>query len=124
MSEVGLTILDDPCRGCGACCEYVGAPPGYQFAYDEDGDIPPGWWQTDDARAWLALPPELHATLDVYYAAVRDGLLDDRELAAEPCLWYDAETRRCSHHPWRPSACRDFEAGSDDCQGMRDYAGR
>jgi uncharacterized protein len=122
--EAGLTILDDPCRGCGACCEYVGAPPGYQFAYAEEDEIPPGWWQTDDARAWLAMPPELRATLDAYYAAVRDGALLDREVEAEPCLWYDAETRRCSHYPWRPSACRSFEAGSDDCLGMREYAGR
>jgi Fe-S-cluster containining protein len=123
-TETGLTILDDPCRGCGACCEYVGAPPGYEPAYEMDEETPPGWWQTENGRAWLAMPPELRGTLDIYYQAVRDGVLEDRELAAEPCLWYDPTARRCSHYLWRPTACSDFQAGADDCLGVREYAGR
>ncbi len=122
----GLTVLDDPCAGCGACCEYMGAPPGYAPAYDlpADDPTPDEWWAGVDAETWKTMPAELRATLDDYYRAVRAGSIEDREMNADPCLWYDPETRRCSHYEWRPRACRDFEAGGDDCRGVREYAGR
>lgn len=119
-----LVVLGDPCQGCGACCEYVGAPPGYAPAYAFDGETPEGWWETADGQTWRAMPVELRDELDAYYRAVSAGLLEDRERDAEPCLWYDPASRRCSHHPWRPRACHDFEAGGDDCRAIREYAGR
>ena len=123
-SGPGLVVLEDPCQGCGACCEYQGAPPGYAPAYEADGETPAEWWATPDGRAWKALPDDLRRTLDDYYRAVRDGVLEDRESIADPCLWYDPVSGRCSHYQWRPEACRLFEAGGDDCLGIREYAGR
>lgn len=120
----GLTILDDPCRGCGACCEYAGAPPGYAPAYLAEEVATDDWWQGQDGQILRAMPIEVRATLDDYYRGVREGLLVDREQQAQPCLWYDPVARRCSHYSWRPSPCRDFEPGGDDCLGVREYAGR
>ncbi len=122
----GLAILEDPCRGCGACCEYVGAPPGFVPAYsnEEAEATNEAWWQSADGQSLRAMPAEIRATLDAYYLAVREGTLADREIRADPCLWYDPASRRCTHYEWRPSACKAFEAGSGDCQGIRDYAGR
>jgi Fe-S-cluster containining protein len=40
-----------------------------------------------------------------------------------PCLWYDAETRRCRHYELRPGACRMFEVGSGDCHDARRRSG-
>ena len=120
----GLVILDDPCRGCGACCEYMGAPPGYAPAYAPEGETPADWWLTDDGRTLQAMPAEVRGTLDAYYRSVREGALEDREQQADPCLWYDPATRRCLHYEWRPTPCRAFEAGGDDCKGVREYAWR
>lgn len=119
----GLEILNDPCQGCGACCEYVGVPPGYYLAYEPSGDNP-SWVDSRDAKLWRSMPADLRQTLDIYFQSVSEGLIEDRELQADPCIWYDQVTRRCSHHEWRPEACRAFEAGGDDCLGVRDYAGR
>ncbi len=118
----GLTVLHDPCAGCGACCEYMGAPPGYAPAYE--ADTPAAWYESPDGRAWLALPDGLRAPLDAYYRAVRDGSIDDREVMGDPCLWYDPDSRRCSHYESRPGACRAFVAGASDCLAIREYAGR
>jgi Fe-S-cluster containining protein len=70
------------------------------------------------------MPPAVRDTLDAYYTAVRADILADRERRAEPCLWYDPVTRRCLHYDWRPSACREFVPGSDDCMAIREYSGR
>ena len=120
----GLTVLDDPCRGCGACCEYMGAPPGYSAAYPAGNEAPEEWRATDDEATWRAMPAEVRGTLDEYYRAVREGVIEDRELNADPCIWYDPAAGRCVHYAWRPRACRDFEAGGTDCLGVREYAGR
>ncbi len=85
-----LDVLEDPCAGCGACCEYMGAPPGYAPAYEDETPAP--WFESDDGRAWRALPGEIRRTLDDYYRAVRGGAIEDREVLGEPCLWYDTET--------------------------------
>jgi Fe-S-cluster containining protein len=36
-----------------------------------------------------------------------------------PCIWYDAETRRCGQYEHRPGACRKFEIASDGCNQWR-----
>jgi hypothetical protein len=102
----------------------MGAPPGYAPAYSAEGPTPEEWWTSADAETWRAMPAEVRGILDEYYQAVRDGSIEDRERNADPCLWYDPVARRCAHYAWRPRACRDFEAGSDDCLAVRDYAGR
>ncbi|MEM7783375.1 MAG: YkgJ family cysteine cluster protein, partial [Planctomycetota bacterium] len=38
-----------------------------------------------------------------------------------PCIWLNMETRLCKHHQFRPSVCRDFDAGSRDCHDWRRY---
>jgi Fe-S-cluster containining protein len=37
----------------------------------------------------------------------------------KPCMWYDAETRRCKHYEYRPETCRDFEVGETACLNWR-----
>lgn len=78
------------CDNCGACCSQQGTPP---FGLDFD-DLP------DDLK-W-----------DRWAHANRYDL-------GLPCLWYDAETRRCQHYDHRPLACREFVAGELDCNDMR-----
>jgi Fe-S-cluster containining protein len=40
--------------------------------------------------------------------------------SGEDCVWYDAETRRCRHHQWRPEICEEFEVGGAGCRHVRE----
>lgn len=35
------------------------------------------------------------------------------------CIWLDRNTKRCRYHEQRPSICREFEIGSEDCHAWR-----
>lgn len=89
------------CDSCGACCLGQEALPldNYQ------GTPPP------------ALLAEIAAMRERFN---RDGWPGN----GEPCVWYDAETRRCKHYEHRPDVCRDtVKPGDDDCRRIRRKAG-
>lgn len=105
-----LPIIES-CDGCGACCRVVSRPP-FRRVFDEGGE------DTWERLKWER--PDLRAEI----------LADDRARRAAggpdhgtPCLWLDAETRRCRHYEYRPRACRDFALGGDDCRDARRRAG-
>ena len=84
-----LAVLS--CEGCGACCESQGTPP---FS-----------WLGDDR-------PPAHLVWDIEEHMYR---WDD----GEPCLWFDAMTKKCRHYEHRPNTCREFPVGGKDCVRMR-----
>jgi hypothetical protein len=34
-------------------------------------------------------------------------------------MWFDAATRKCRWQAWRPTICREFEVGGQDCLRAR-----
>lgn len=98
------------CDGCGACCTGQAALPvnmvGSTFRMPSCS--PP-------------LPPELEAELrEAAERFEREGWPAD----GTPCIWYDAEARRCRHYEHRPTLCRDeVEPGDDACRRWRRASG-
>lgn len=56
------------------------------------------------------LPQPLIDEINAHFS----GLLRGQE-PQECCLWFDAETRLCKHHEWRPQVCRDYEIAGREC---------
>jgi uncharacterized protein len=108
------------CDGCGACCTYVGVPPGYgKFYFSGAPALNDADWESIDGMRWRAMPDGPRAELIVYNAAVDAGTAADRTDAVTPCLWYDPSSGRCRHYEWRPQVCRDFARGSANCLSAR-----
>ena len=100
------------CDGCGACCTHIPCPPGYP-----DLILHPGL-DGFDRRQVARLPDDARKALLDW---IGDGSKDVfRRYMTEngPCCWFDVETRKCRWHAWRPSICREFEMGGDDCRKM------
>ena len=89
-----LPILES-CNDCGACCCHTPLPP-----------FQPG---EDIVRE---VPAELMELIHVRIAL-------DQQFDLLPCVWYDAVLRNCRHYELRPTACRDFQIGSDLCRLSR-----
>jgi Fe-S-cluster containining protein len=109
-TQASLPVIES-CDGCGACCLVVSRPP-FHHEFGEDGE-----------EAWERLKrerPDLVADLLADYRARR---ADGGPFYGTPCLWFDAETRRCRHYDHRPHACRAFERGVPDCRDARRRAG-
>jgi Fe-S-cluster containining protein len=96
---------EDPCRGCGACCLHLGWPPFLQRFAGWKGE--PAWNRLVKERPDLA-----DEIVRLSKAATHNG-------DHGPCVWFDAETRRCRHYERRPRICRDFEPGEEDCLRFR-----
>lgn len=111
------------CNRCGACCTVVGTPPGFFAAYCSlqwDGKF---LADEEDYAIWLAMPEHLRQELAAYYdQACSEGGLD-RANEGLPCLWYDETSRCCRNYESRPSICREFEVGSEDCLEARKREG-
>jgi Fe-S-cluster containining protein len=61
-----------------------------------------------------ALPPELHWDRETHGDRWNDSL---------PCIWFDAEAKRCKHYEHRPEACREAVVpGDEDCGLFRRVA--
>jgi Fe-S-cluster containining protein len=114
-----LTILPS-CRGCGACCEHMGTPPGYAAGVAGNFSL---MWGDDEAR-YRAMPAKLRNELAYYYTALDEGVIVDRVKVELPCLWYDPRSRSCRHHEWRPDICREFDPGDEGCINHRVRTGR
>lgn len=110
------------CSGCGACCLHVGTPPGFAAWFP-----PPGKSLKDtadyrrvmkeDAAIVAAMPASVTRSL---VEGFREAWQTNRSGQSVPCFWWDSETRRCKHHEHRPSVCRKFERGGEDCRRLRD----
>jgi Fe-S-cluster containining protein len=86
------------CDGCGACCRNVTLPP----FLDTD---------SDDRQRLRDAPIEALAAIEHR----RELLAVDDRWDNEPCCWLDVETQRCRFYSSRPTVCREFELGGDDC---------
>jgi Fe-S-cluster containining protein len=113
--------LADPCGGCGKCCQGIGLPP-FEAANPEFGPQPVvtrglSASQFDaavfDTELFLLMPAELRLA---HAEAVLNLTADP---SGTPCVWYDAAADRCRHYDWRPTVCRRFEPGSDECEKLR-----
>lgn len=62
-----------------------------------------------DTELFLTMPSEVRMA----HAELLLNLTHDP--TGEPCVWYDAERKRCLHHEWRPATCRRFEPGGERC---------
>ncbi len=97
------------CDGCGACCTGQAALP-IHLVNEHSGITPvrklPGW-----------LADELRALTKKYMA-------EEFPPDGSPCIWYDAETKKCRHYNYRPELCRDgVLVGDDACRRWRRTCG-
>jgi Fe-S-cluster containining protein len=94
---------------CGVCCHGQEALPlGYWLGIES------GQYADPDGRVLPAdLLAELHALADEFTRT------DTWPSHGEPCVWYDAQTKRCRHHQWRPDICVEFKIGGDHCRRRR-----
>lgn len=119
-SRRALPVLTpEDCKGCGACCQAMGHPV---FCRDR-----PGWRDLDPAfhdsiEEWLRLPEHLKRELDEHLDRLdeeyRLGLRPRADDGGEPCIWLQADGT-CRHYEHRPSVCREFETGGDECRAWR-----
>ncbi len=93
--------MTHPCLTCGACCASFRVDFSVHETQEYGGDVPDG----------LAL--EVNAGLrrmrGTDHASPRCAALTGRV----------GERAACGIYEWRPSPCREFEAGSDACQRAR-----
>jgi uncharacterized protein len=113
MSAVGTQSLPviESCDGCGVCCLVVTRPPFYHVFEDMGEEA---WDRLERQRPDLVA--ELHADYKARQAA-------GGPFYGTPCVWFDAETRKCRHYEYRPLACQMFEVGDEDCRDARRRAG-
>ena len=104
MQKMKLPLIDS-CDDCGACCMGQSALPihlaGDYFTLESVKPLP----------EWLRA--ELRDLGDKFD---RDGFPADNA----PCIWFDAESRRCRHYEYRPEICRDeVVPGDEGCRLWR-----
>jgi Fe-S-cluster containining protein len=120
VARVELAVVS-LCDGCGKCCEHIGMPP-FEVRNPDLGPDPrqeltpvraPLWVSVADAETFDRMPRELRAEHAAALLALKDNP------TGRPCLWQDAETKRCRHYEFRPAVCRVFEPGDDGCNKVR-----
>lgn len=99
------------CDGCGACCRHMRSPPHLVFFVDGE------WRPIDGAEEDFAL---LMAAPEEARRLKAQRLFEPLDVTPEeaPCVWLD-EGGRCRFYAHRPTVCRDFELGSEDCLRVR-----
>jgi len=112
-----LPVIDS-CADCGACCMEQQSPPGYVMLLSSEQMMNADVF-SDDAERIQNLPEVAIAEIKNYM----EQLLAGNEREDEACIWLDVETMRCRYHEFRPSICRDFKIGSDDCHSWRQKYG-
>lgn len=96
-SRIALPVS---CAGCGKCCEtQAGLPVVYYRVFGTIAELP------------------AHLQLEIQEIYVRWYGTGSWKGPADqsPCVWYDAEAKRCKHYEYRPDVCREFEVGGEAC---------
>jgi Fe-S-cluster containining protein len=91
------------------------SPPGYVMLLSSE-EMMNAEMFAEDAERLRNLPQAVILELRDYLKDLLAGI--EREDSA--CIWFDENSMRCRHHEHRPSVCRDFEVGSEDCVGWRE----
>lgn len=108
-----LPLLDS-CDGCSACCLEIGAPPDY-IALLKNSPLADDPSFAEDSARLSQLPDEAARRITRYLSEpVAGGRTPDG-----PCVWLDADRKRCEFYDWRPSSCRVLESGSPGCRIYR-----
>lgn len=96
--------IDPPlsCDGCGVCCEEQGLPPEYA--------VP---------ALLLHIPEALRNEIALHQEEERQAGRTRHERGL-PCIWYDAETKKCRHYEYRPDICREVPIGGSSCLFWRE----
>ena len=71
----------------------------------------------EDYERAMALPDELKRELLTYRDRLAAGGKHPR---GGVCLWLNEATGGCRHYDLRPSICREFEMGSEECHSWRE----
>ena len=91
-----MTATHSPCQNCGACCSYSSNWP--RFTIEDD------------------------AALDLIPAKFVNDRLSGMRCEGERCTALTGKVgvkAACGIYEWRPSPCREFEAGSPACDRAR-----
>jgi Fe-S-cluster containining protein len=92
------------CDGCAACCGTYAI-----FASREDAQREPRIVaECQELAAWLETPKWAYRLFPLPFH--------------EACCFLDSQ-RRCTIYETRPQVCREFAAGSEDCQRVRSLRG-
>ncbi len=93
--------MSHPCLSCGACCASFRVDFSVHETQEMGGDVPDG----------LAMPvtDSLRRLRGTDHVPPRCAALSGRL----------GQQVACGIYEWRPSPCREFEAGSDACQHAR-----
>lgn len=106
------------CDGCGACCLMQCSPPMYVYWLDmpesDDNRDDEDWCRVN------SLPEPLKEELREYRRKIRESSGDGPNFDDFACIWLDESTMKCKHYEHRPSICRDFQVGSEECLGWRE----
>ena len=106
-----MTDMTYDCQQCGACCvDYFGTPGYIQLDFDERLRM-----------RRLGLPVVTWHGQKLLGTRPHDGPGGET-----CCVAFGGEVGKaceCRIHPQRPSACREFEAGSPGCLFAREAAG-
>lgn len=100
------------CENCCACCMEQSSPPGYVVLLTNSD----AWPDERDAQRLLHAPPEAKRILEDYLVCLKRGEFRGEQ----PCVWLDREQNCCRFYEFRPTICREFEAGSEECHSWRD----
>jgi Fe-S-cluster containining protein len=93
--------MTHPCTTCGVCCASFRVDFSVMETQTQGGSVPDG----------LALEVTSHT--------VRMRGTDHRQPRCAALTGRLGERVACGIYEWRPSPCREFEAGSDACERAR-----
>lgn len=111
---IELDVIDPTvnCNDCGKCCTHMVSPPFMVFVGDRSPQFVP--YDECDAEECSRL---LTAPFEAKLAFI-DGVYSDRP-DDSPCSWFDAETKRCKWHEFRPDICMGYPVGGESCLSQR-----
>lgn len=91
------------------------SPPCYVMLLSSPNMMDEAELLAEDVERLRAMPPKPLAELQEHLRRLQAG--ETRDSLA--CIWLDQVTMRCRYHDYRPSICRDFEVGSEECLEWR-----
>lgn len=96
-----MSTSDSPCQSCGACCACFRVDFAVYELDDMGGHVPSG------------------LAVDVNGSTCRMRGTDHVPIRCAALTGRVGEQVACGIYEWRPSPCREFEAGSDACARAR-----
>ena len=92
------------------------SPPGYAMLLSSWEEAQRDDFLKEDVDRIRSLPDDAMQSLRQYM----EQLLAGKTREDQVCIWLDRQTRKCKYHDSRPSICREFEMGSEECREWRE----